>query len=409
MQPSLIGMILRVFLPFAFGYFLSYLYRVINAVIAPDLVSELDLGPDVLGLLTASYFLTFAAFQLPLGVLLDKYGPRLVEAGLLLFAAGGACVFALADSSTGLIIGRALIGFGVSACLMASFKAFSLFYSTDKLPLVNGFIMAAGGLGAIMGTAPTEWVVQDYGWRGGFWGLAVLTILSALLVFLLVPKTTRAVKETTLAEQLAGVKQIFTSLFFWRVGLFTMFSQSSFISIQSLWVGPWHRDIAGLERADVANTLLWIACAMVVGFLSLGAIGAQLAKRGISTMKFAGVCMLAFLFVQFAIIMEWAVDYPVIWIAFGFFGTAGILQYAVMTHHFPGELAGRVNTALNLLVFVAIFVLQSLSGQVINLWEPAADGGYQSIAYQSAFGFFLLLQVCAFAFFIWPGKTKNRV
>lgn len=119
-------LLVRLFAPFAFGYFLSYLFRTVNAVIAPDLARDLGLQPASLGLLTAAYFLAFAAFQLPLGVLLDRFGPRRVEAGLLLVAAAGALVFARAESLGGLIAGRALIGFGVSSCLMAAFKGFAL-------------------------------------------------------------------------------------------------------------------------------------------------------------------------------------------------------------------------------------------------------------------------------------------
>ncbi|SCA57435.1 conserved membrane hypothetical protein [Candidatus Terasakiella magnetica] len=406
MTYSPLAMVMRVFIPFAFGYFLSYLYRVVNAVIAPDLVADLGLGPDVLGLLTASYFLTFAAFQIPLGVLLDKYGPRIVEAALLIFAAMGAVLFAVAQDSATLIAGRALIGFGVSACLMASFKAFTVFYEASKLPLVNGFIMAAGGLGAVAGTAPTELVVQEFGWRGGFWGLAVLTLVCALVVFVLVPPTKRPEHKTTLQEQLAGVYEVFTSSFFWRIAPITMMSQATFISIQSLWVGPWQRDIAGLERGDVANTLFWLAVAMVVGFLGLGALSERLGRRGIKTSHVAGLCMFIFMCCQVAVIMEWAVDYPLFWIGFSFFGTAGILQYAVLSQHFPTHLAGRVNTAINLLVFITIFILQSVSGWVINLWPVAESGAYAQEAYKAAFGMFLALQVVSYIWFILPRKES---
>ncbi len=122
----------RVFVPFACGYFLSYLYRVINAVIAPDLVAELRLDAAELGFLTSAYFLTFALFQLPLGMLLDRFGPRRTEAALLMFAALGAFVFATASDIGGLVAGRALIGFGVSACLMAAFKAFRIFFAAEQ-------------------------------------------------------------------------------------------------------------------------------------------------------------------------------------------------------------------------------------------------------------------------------------
>ncbi|WP_417790173.1 MFS transporter [Terasakiella pusilla] len=397
---SPLSMVVRIFVPFAFGYFLSYLFRVINAVIAPDLIADLEMGPDVLGLLTASYFLTFAAFQLPLGVLLDKYGPRIVEASLLVFAAAGAALFAVAEDSTALIAARALIGFGVSACLMASFKAFTVFYEPGKLPLVNGFIMAAGGMGALAGTAPTQLVVAEIGWRGGFWALAGLTLVCAFLVYLLVPPTKRPEHKTTLSEQLSGVREVFTSRFFWQVAPVTMMSQASFVGIQSLWAGPWHQDVAGFNRAEVGSHLFWIAAAMVAGFLGLGALSERLGRYGIKTINIATVGLFCFMLVQLGIITEWAIDYPVIWIAFGFFGTTGILQYAVLSQHFPTHLAGRVNTAINLMVFISTFTLQSVSGQVINQWAPTASGGYAPEAYQAAFGLFLGLQAVAYVWFI---------
>ena len=127
------SLLLKVFLPFAAGYFLSYLYRVVNAVISTDLVADIGVGPSALGLLTATYFISFASFQLPLGVILDRFGPRRTESILLLFAAAGAYIFSQAQSLAGLITGRAFIGFGVSACLMAAFKAYTLWFSPREM------------------------------------------------------------------------------------------------------------------------------------------------------------------------------------------------------------------------------------------------------------------------------------
>ena len=98
----------------------------------------------------------YPATQLPLGVLLDRYGPRKMEAFLLVFAGLGALIFARSGTLTGLVVGRALIGFGVSACLMAAFKAYVLWFPKERWPLVNGFQMAAGGLGALAATTPAE-------------------------------------------------------------------------------------------------------------------------------------------------------------------------------------------------------------------------------------------------------------
>ena len=158
--------LLRVFIPFALGYFLSYLLRVVNAVIAPDLVRDLGLSASDLGLLTSTYFLAFAAFQLPLGILLDRFGPRRTESVLLLFAAGGACIFAVSDDLSGLMFGRALIGLGTSACLMAAFKAYVMWFPKEQIPLINSFQMTVGGFGAITGTMPVEITLQLTDWRG---------------------------------------------------------------------------------------------------------------------------------------------------------------------------------------------------------------------------------------------------
>jgi MFS family permease len=130
-QASLPRLVATCFLPFAAGYFLSYTYRTVNAVIGPVLVDELGLDAAGLGLLTSAYFIAFAAIQLPLGILLDRFGPRRVEACLLLCAAAGAVVFGLSRDLSQLALGRALIGLGVSCCLMASFKANTQFWPPE--------------------------------------------------------------------------------------------------------------------------------------------------------------------------------------------------------------------------------------------------------------------------------------
>src|SRR5699024_8925382 len=125
-------------------------------------------------------------FQLPLGMLLDRFGPRSVEAGLLLIAATGAVMFALLDSLAGLAAGRALIGIGVSCCLMAGFKAFVLWFPSEHIPAINGLMMTFGGLGALMSTMPVELLLNVTDWRGPFLGLGILTAIVAVALFFIV-------------------------------------------------------------------------------------------------------------------------------------------------------------------------------------------------------------------------------
>lgn len=392
---------LHILLPFASGYFLSYLFRTINAVLSPDLVAELGLAADDLGLLTAAYFITFGAAQLPLGVLLDRYGPRRIEAGLLCIAALGALIFALGESRLQLILGRGLIGLGVSACLMAAFKAFTQWFEPIRLPLFNGIIMAAGGLGALTATVPVQAALAVTDWRGVFLLLALLALLSALLIFKAVPDAPQPAIDQSLASQLQGIKSIFSDALFWKVAPMVMLSQASFISIQSLWSGPWLQHVAGMERTQTANTLLLIASAMMLGFLGMGLLAERLARVGIPAMRVSAVGMSIFMLVLAAITLQPGDDWIVpTWMLFGFFGTSGIIQYAALSQQFPRKLAGRVNTALNLLVFVSIFFLQWITGVIIELWPKSSASLYPPQSFQAAFGLLLLLQILALIWFL---------
>ena len=119
---------LRVFLSFAFAYFLSYAFRAVNAVIAPELMADIQISHSELGLLSSAYFVGFAVMQIPIGLALDRYGARKTESVLLLLALLGSAIFAYADSLWGLTIGRQLNRVVVSASLMASFSAYSRWY-----------------------------------------------------------------------------------------------------------------------------------------------------------------------------------------------------------------------------------------------------------------------------------------
>lgn len=409
MRKSSLVLHLRIFLPFAGGYFLSYLYRAVNAVIAPNLATDLGIDPSALGLLTAAYFIAFASAQLPLGVLLDRFGPRRIEALLLLFAAGGAFLFARGNSLAELVVGRALIGFGVSACLMAAFKAFVEWFPRNQLPLVNGIQMASGGLGAMSATAPVEALLSVTDWRGLFAGLTVVTLMVAAAVWMVVPDKPASARPTSLRDQGRGVRQIFSSMVFWRAAPWATLSQATFMALQSLWAGPWLRDVAGLDRGPLATVLFGTAAAMVSGYLFMGVVAERLSRTGIRPMTVAGAGMTLFMFCQAAILLEWRLPPMLLWVVFGFSGTSGILVYADLSQRFPAELAGRANTGLNLLVFIAAFCAQWGVGAVIDQW-PNTLTGYAPEGYRAGFGLLLVLQTLAalwFAGMRWKMKVNH--
>jgi predicted MFS family arabinose efflux permease len=397
---------LLVFLPFACGYFLSYLFRSVNAVIAPNLISEFGLSASELGLLTSVYFLTFASLQIPIGVFLDRFGPRRVNATLLVLAAIGAFIFSRAESFQGLLLGRAFIGFGVAACLMSSIKIFSLWFPKEKLPEMTGRIMFVGGLGAISATAPVEYLLSFSGWRELFLVLCCATLVASAIVFFVAPDRKNAYDIGSTKDQLLGALSVYRSAIFWRIALGSVLPQAFNMSVQGLWAGPWLSDVAGLERTSVAMHLLMLGIATMLGFLFWGAFATRMSRRGIKPIVVLIWATAAYMALQLLLVFEITQMSWVIWIGWGLLGTSGSLAFSIISQSFPVQLTGRATTALNLLAFTTAFGSQWLFGIILNQWD-AVDSGYAPEGYVRAFSIFLILQVLGFSWML-RGHLKHR-
>jgi len=391
----------RVYFPFALGYAISYFYRNTYAIIESDLVDELGLGPADLGLLTGAYFFSFAIFQLPLGILLDRYGPRRTEAVLLLFAALGAWIFSNADSLSGLILGRLLIGLGVSACLMAAFKAYVIWFSSGRLPMINGLQMVAGGLGALMATTPLQNVLSITDWRGVFTGLAIITVFASLFLWFILPEhQSSADKHPAIKTQLKEMGQIFRSPVFWSIAPLTALSNGSFLAIHGLWIKPWLRDVASLGEGDTTQLLFAMTLAIIVGYFSLGIFTERLSQLfDIGPITVGVFGMTLFLTAQFSMAYGWATSPLLLVVIFGFLGSSCILTFAGLAQIFPKKYSGRVSTILNVQVFMGAFIIQWGIGAIIELW-PTTEIGYDPASYQVAIGVLVLMQAAGLVWYL---------
>jgi MFS family permease len=390
------SILLCVFIPFALCHFLSYLYRTINAVISPDLVADLAFSATDLGLLTSTYFLTFAIAQLPIGVGLDRYGPRRVQIPLLIVAGIGAFLFANANSLTSIMIARALIGLGVAGCLMSAIKASSLWFPKDRLPFFTGVLLAVGGMGAMASTAPLQSVLHYTNWRGVFIGLSIATIsLSGILFFVVPEPSSRAtvVSNIRLIDQIKQIGQIYGNREFWRLVLFSVLPHATYMSVQGLWMGPWLRDVAQLDRQTVSQILFAGTLAMIAGSLSFGWLSEKATKWGYKPILVCGIGVLVFVLVQLMMILEFTHLAMPIAILFGFTGTAATLNYAIVAQSLPSNLTGRASTSLNLVIFLVAFAVQWALGGVINQWTPDSGGHYPREAYHFALLINVLLQI----------------
>src|SRR5262245_52076339 len=387
-----------VFLPFAAGYYLSYLFRTINALISGQLTSDLVLGAADLGLLTSIYFLTFAAAQIPIGMLLDRYGPRRIQSALLLVAAAGAALFGTSEGFLPLVVARAMIGLGVAAALTAGLKAIVLWFPKERVALVNGYMIMLGALGAVTATAPAERLIDWTGWRGLFELLAAATAASAVVIYLVVPEP--VVSQGKSATP-ASLKTIYADSRFWRLAPLSATCVGSAWALQGLWAAPWLADVEGFDRASLITHLFIMAVALSLGALLLGSLADRMHCRGIGPQGLLGIIATLFIAAQLCLILR--VPFPSLlpWSVVAIVGAGTVLSYAILAEYFPKELVGRANGALNVFHLGWAFVLQYATGLVLEQW-PNQDRHYPAIAYQVAFGLNVVLQIAALAWFELP-------
>jgi predicted MFS family arabinose efflux permease len=387
------------FLAFVLGYFLTQLYRVVNAVAGPAVSGELGLDLATFGFVTSFYFLAYASIQLPLGVLLDRYGPNRVEGVLLLIATVGTVVFAMSDGVVMLTIGRALMGIGVSSGLMAAFKTFSAMVPPEKLPLTNGLHMAAGSLGVLAGGLPVELAIEAFGWRAFFIGLAALAASVAVFLLFFVRGIPPSPRSESFADLIRGAGRVMVSAPFIRIAPISMAVQSSMMAMQALWVGPYLRDVAGYTPASAATILSSMGIAVIAGYALSAGVADRLVRRygiPVSAVMLSGCALVCAMMIS-VIVFDPAIS-AIFWIGFALFGTFTALSYPALSRHFPISQAGRVNASLNFTLFVGGFILQWSFGLVVDWLEPSM--GMEG-AFDAAIGSLIALQVAAFVWYFW--------
>ena len=394
-----------VFLAFALGYFCSTLIRAITATLSPTLTTEFHLSAQDLGLLAGGYFLGFSLTQLPLGRLLDKYGPQKVVLSFLFFAVLGCLAFSWADSFHGLLAARILCGMGVSACLMAPLTGYRRWFDANTQLRANSWMLMTGSLGMLAATLPVQWLMPIWGWRALFVMLAVMVVVTMVLMAWVVPRWKTVKAETADAQtQLdddGSYREIWKSAYFWRMTPIGFFSYGGMVAIQTLWAGPWMTQVAGWTAGEAAQGLFFINLAMLLTFWVWGLITPALSRKGIPVER----------------LIAWGL--PVSFVSIGTLawmgpavGSAAALGLALLCMSstfvalaqpavgmaFPSHLAGRALSAYNLVVFVGVFVVQWGIGLLVDAGRVM--GLEKSASYQWALACFGLCSLLSWVFFL---------
>ena len=396
-------MLVRVTFPLAAANCLNQSARTVMAIVGPVLAVELGLSAAELGVLAACLFAAYAATQLPLGVALDAFGARRVQAVLMLVTAAGFAIFALSPGFAGLVVARILLGIGISAGLMAVIKAHTDWFERGRVARVTGIATAIGALGSTLTTSPVQAMLPALGWRGVFWLLCLVALGVAAWIFLSVPDKPGASgphaagAARTLRGDIASSGRILASRAFWRLApAVATLSMFNFVYL-GLWAGPWLRDVAGMDGPARAGVLFLFTFAMVAGSVLTGIAASRASAVGLPPFVVPVVCLALLVLLQGGLMLQPGQPAVVLglWLAIAVFGAAGPVGYVAVCQMFPPEQTGRVSTAVNTLTLGLAFLVQAAIGWILDLWPRSASDGWDPDAYSWALGLTAALQALA--------------
>lgn len=390
------------------AYGISQFLRNSIGVIAPNLATELNLSASEIGLLSSLFFFSFSAAQIPLGLALDRYGPRRCMLACAVVAVIGALLFAWAPSPGWLLTARALLGLGSSCYFMAPLALYAKRFPPDRFATVASFQYGLGTMGTLLATAPFAWAVSAIGWRACFVVVAGIVVVAGLLIAIIIREDPKERDQTgaSLREDLSGMLAAMRTPSFWPVFAMHFITYSSFVIVVGLWGGPYLTHIYGYSLTERGNMLLVAVVAQVVGALLWGpsdrwfrsykipvTIGALLTAAAMAAGAIVGVFPGSALLIWF-IVVGFATGYLPVLVAHG-------------KSLFPTELVGRGITLLNLATMGGVFVSQSVSGFVIDMF-PVAGGGYALSAYRAVFALQtgIILLGCLAYFYSYDPRSK---
>jgi predicted MFS family arabinose efflux permease len=367
---------------------LSQFHRSALGVIAPELSADLALTPAMLGAANGMFFAAILVMQLPVGIALDRLGPRLVVAGLSVIAVLGLVLQGLATDGTTLLVARALIGIGCAASFMSAVVLCARWYGRGEMTLALSRIFALSQAGILLAGAPLAWLAGWLGWREAFLVAALVTGVVALAWWRLVrddPPHCPAPKRPseTLIEALRGQFSIWRLPGLSRVLALHLVAYAAAATVIGLWAGPYLADVHGLDANARGRALAAMGLAMPIGLLLVGPLEKHFFPR--AALVTAGAALSALMLIGLAL---WPT--PPLPVALGllvgliFFSSYPVLLVTEARGLFPDHLVGRGASTVNMAQLVGSALLPLLVGLVIGFF-PMAEAVRPEAAYRAGF------------------------
>ena len=394
--------IIRMVPVLALAFILAHFLRSAPAVIAPNLRAELGLTPGQLSSLPAAIFLGAALMQLPVGVFLDRYGPRRTMATLFSLAALGAITFAAANSVAGLAAGLFLIGCGAAPVFMGVIVLLSRWLARDRLATGTAISIAVGGTGMLLSASPFALAVEAYGWRTSLYVVGAFSLVVAAALLVMVrdrpADAPQQANTETLLETVSGLRHILTDSRIYSFAAATAVTVGALVTVRNLWIGPYLNDVFNLDIVARGDVIFIVSMAWIVAAIFYGPLDRLFdTRRGVVT---GG--MLAFAAMNAALAINASNSVLVVTILLSGFALVAPMASPIFAHArslFPDTHTGRAFTAINLCTWSSVFAMQMGTGAILDAFPVDDLGRSPAIAYRTMFGalaFALLLALFAY-------------
>lgn len=416
-----------VFWVMAVAYVFVYFHRLCPAVVAVDLQRDFAASGALTGLMASAYFYPYALMQFPAGLLADSLGPRMTATVSLLVAALGSFLFGLSPNMEVAVVGRIVVGLGVSMVFIALMKLNSQWFRVREFAFVTSLVILMGGVGALTAATPLALMTGWLGWRASFQVIALGTLVIAVLVWGLVRNRpqdlgwppisefdVRAPGTATAPAQIPiwdGARQVLTDRHFWPVAIWFFTLLGIFFGFGGLWAGHYLVDVYGLSPTAKGNVLSMIAVGLIVGSPLLSFLSDRVFFSRKKVLMLSSAIIVAELLVLTLVpsgLPHWSL-YGIIFVFSVFSSAIVVIGFTTTKELFPVEIAGTSVGTMNLFPFLGGAAMQPFLGWLLEQYPRGASGGYGLDGYRSLLLTLFITSVIAFVstFFVketFPGK-----
>lgn len=363
----------------SFAYLLVYVHRMCPAVLAQDLIRDFNATGAMAGLMASAYFYPYALMQIPAGILADKMGPRLLVAICMIVASIGSVLFALSNTVSTAFMARVLVGLGVSAVLVPSYKALTTWFSAKNYVMATSIVISIAGLGGVAAGSPLGWLSEQIGWRGSFYVVAAVTLLTAFIIWFFIRNTPEEFKLPAVApaQRSAGPAKnmplsqslplILGSRDFWLLSIWFFFDGAVLFSFAGLWAGPYFMQVYGMSKIASGNVINLFSIGWIFGpILFAWAATRYRSNSRILWSSMAGLGLVSFWFYLRNGAMGTTELYAAT-ILFGLMGAgpAGVC-FAATKERFPLQIAGTVTGLVYVFPMAGTALYQPLGGAILD-------------------------------------------